>query len=47
MCFVPDGVAGEDAAFTVLASIGLQGIRLANPSYGETFIVIGLDLLDN
>ena len=42
---VPDGVASEDAAFTVLASIGLQGIRLANPSYGETFIVIGLGLI--
>ena len=42
---VPEGVSEEDAAFTVLASIGLQGIRLAKPSYGETFIVIGLGLI--
>ena len=42
---VPSNVSSEEASFTVLASIGLQGIRLANPSYGETFIVIGLGLI--
>ena len=31
--------------FTVLASIGLHGIRLANPTLGETFLVSGLGLI--
>lgn len=42
---IPDGVSDEGASFTVLASIGLQGIRLANPSLGETFLVSGLGLV--
>jgi threonine dehydrogenase-like Zn-dependent dehydrogenase/predicted dehydrogenase len=42
---IPDGVSFDDAAFTVLASIGLQGIRLAAPSLGETVCVIGLGLI--
>ena len=33
---VPDNVSDDAAAFTVLASIGLQGIRLAQPLLGET-----------
>ena len=39
---IPDTVTNEEASFTVLASIGLQGIRLANPTLGESFAVIGL-----
>ena len=42
---IPDGVSDESAAFTVLASIGLQGIRLAQPTLGETFVVSGLGLI--
>ena len=42
---VPETVDSEDAAFTVIASIGLQGIRLANPTLGETFAVTGLGLI--
>ena len=42
---IPSGVSDESAAFTVLASIGLQGIRLANPTLGETFVVSGLGLI--
>ncbi|MHB8865398.1 MAG: bi-domain-containing oxidoreductase [Pirellulaceae bacterium] len=42
---IPDGVADEHAAFTVLASIGLQGMRLAVPTLGETFVVYGLGLI--
>jgi len=42
---VPDGVSDDDAAFTVLSSIALQGIRLAQPTLGETFAVIGLGLI--
>lgn len=39
---VPDNVSDEAASFTVLAAIGLQGIRLVNPTLGETVVVIGL-----
>ena len=42
---VPDTVSDEEAAFTVIGSIGLQGIRLVNPQLGETVVVIGLGLI--
>lgn len=42
---VPEGVSDEQAAFTVLAAIGLQGIRLANPTLGECVVVTGLGLI--
>ncbi|RLS75285.1 MAG: dehydrogenase [Planctomycetota bacterium] len=42
---IPDGVTDEAAAFTVLGSIGLQGIRLAQPTLGEAFVVSGLGLI--
>ena len=42
---IPSTVSDETAAFTILASIGLQGIRLANPTIGETFVVSGLGLI--
>ena len=42
---VPDGVELEEASFTVLAAIALQGIRLANPTMGEKFVVLGLGLI--
>lgn len=42
---IPDNVTNEEAAFTVIGSIGLQGIRLANPTLGETVVVIGLGLI--
>ena len=31
--------------FTVIGSIGLQGIRLLNPTFGETIVVVGLGLI--
>jgi predicted dehydrogenase/threonine dehydrogenase-like Zn-dependent dehydrogenase len=42
---IPDNVSYEEAAFTVIGSIGLQGIRLINPTMGETVVVIGLGLI--
>ena len=42
---IPDNVSNEEAAFTVVASIGLQGIRLANPTMGECFVVTGVGLI--
>lgn len=40
-----DEVSDEAAAFTVLGAIGLQGIRLAEPTLGERFVVTGLGLI--
>lgn len=42
---VPDSVSDDDAAFTVVGSIGLQGIRLLNPTLNETVVVVGLGLI--
>ncbi|HBT85096.1 MAG TPA: dehydrogenase [Porphyromonadaceae bacterium] len=42
---IPVNVSDEEAAFTVVGSIGLQGIRLLNPTLGETVVVIGLGLI--
>ena len=42
---IPDEVDDESAAFTVLASIGLQGVRLLKPTIGETIVVFGLGLI--
>ena len=40
-----DNVSDEEASFTIVGSIGLQGIRLLNPSLNETVVVIGLGLI--
>jgi predicted dehydrogenase len=42
---IPDNVSDEAASFTVLAAIGLQGIRLAQPTLGECVVVTGLGLI--
>jgi predicted dehydrogenase/threonine dehydrogenase-like Zn-dependent dehydrogenase len=42
---IPVGVSDEAAAFTVIGAIGLQGIRLVNPTFGETVVVVGLGLI--
>ena len=42
---VPETVSDEDAAFTVISSIALQGIRLVDPAFGEQVVVIGLGLV--
>jgi len=42
---IPDSVSDEAATFTVIGSIGLQGIRLLKPQLGETIVVIGLGLI--
>ena len=42
---VPDTVSDEEAAFTVLGAIALQGIRLVQPTLGETVVVTGLGLV--
>lgn len=42
---IPDNVSYEEASFAVIGSIGLQGIRLVNPTLGETVVVVGLGLI--
>lgn len=42
---IPDNVSDESASFAVVASIGLQGIRLAQPTLGESFVVTGAGLI--
>jgi len=42
---IPQEVSDDEAAFTVIGSIGLQGIRLCNPTLGETIVVVGLGLI--
>lgn len=42
---IPAGVDYEDAAYTVAASIALQGLRLAEPTLGERVAVSGLGLV--
>ena len=42
---IPDGVSDDSAAFTVLGAIALQGLRLAQPTFGERFMVFGMGLL--
>jgi predicted dehydrogenase/threonine dehydrogenase-like Zn-dependent dehydrogenase len=45
VAIIPDGVDDETAAFTVLGSIAMQGVRLVNPTIGETVVVTGLGLI--
>lgn len=42
---IPDDVSDEAASFVIPASIGLQGLRLAEPTLGEAFVVTGVGLI--
>ena len=42
---VPENVSDNEAAFTVIGAVGLQGIRLVQPSLGEAVVVTGLGLV--
>lgn len=42
---IPDNVDDDDATFTVIGSIALQGIRNLSPQFGETIAVVGLGLI--
>jgi len=42
---IPDNVDDETAAFTVLAAIAMQGVRISNPTIGESVVVTGLGLI--
>ncbi|MDT5296287.1 MAG: hypothetical protein QOJ76_3167 [Acidobacteriota bacterium] len=42
---LPEGVDFESAAFSTVGAIALQGVRLAEPTLGESVVVIGLGLI--
>lgn len=42
---VPQGLGTEAASTVTLGAIALQGVRRAQPTLGETFVVIGLGIL--
>lgn len=42
---IPQDVDDETAAFTVIGAIALQGVRLVQPTLGETVVVTGLGLI--
>lgn len=42
---IPDGVTYQQAAFTTVGTIALQGVRRAEITLGETVVVVGLGLI--
>jgi predicted dehydrogenase/threonine dehydrogenase-like Zn-dependent dehydrogenase len=42
---IPDGMSFADASTVTLGAIALQGVRRANPTLGEAFVVIGLGII--
>jgi predicted dehydrogenase/threonine dehydrogenase-like Zn-dependent dehydrogenase len=42
---IPDTVPFEEACFTTLGAIAMQGLRQANVTFGESVVVIGLGLV--
>lgn len=42
---IPDNVSFEEASYTTVASIALQGVRLGKPELGSNVLVIGLGLI--
>ena len=42
---IPENVSFEQAAYTTIAAIAMQGIRLAKPELGELVVVSGLGLI--
>src|SRR6185295_10488899 len=46
LCVIlPANVTFEAGAFATVGAIALQGVRLAEPTLGESFVVIGLGLV--
>lgn len=45
MTVIPASVSFEDASTVTLGAIAMQGVRRAQPTLGETFVVIGLGVL--
>jgi len=42
---IPKGVSWEEASFTTLGAIALQGVRVADLEIGETVLILGLGII--
>jgi len=42
---IPENVTFEQAAFTTIGSIAIQGLRRANVTFGDTIVITGLGLI--
>jgi len=45
ICKIPDNVSFEEAAFTTIGAIAMQGVRRAQVQFGDMVVVFGLGLL--
>ena len=45
MCKNSDNITDDEATFTIIGSVALQGVRLVKPTLGETIVVTGLGLI--
>ncbi|MCK4733302.1 MAG: bi-domain-containing oxidoreductase [Methanophagales archaeon] len=45
VCKIPDNIDFDEAAFTTVGTIAMQGIRRAQVQFGDNVVVIGLGLL--
>jgi predicted dehydrogenase/threonine dehydrogenase-like Zn-dependent dehydrogenase len=45
VCKIPDNIDFDEAAFTTVGAIAMQGIRRAQVQFGDNVVVIGLGLL--
>lgn len=45
LCKMPDNVDFDEAAFTTIGAIAMQGVRRAKVQFGDNVVVIGLGLL--
>lgn len=42
---IPEGVSYEEAAFTTVGTVALQGVRITDPKLGEEIAVLGLGII--
>lgn len=42
---IPDSVTDDQAVFTVVGAVALQGMRLVAPTFGESVVVFGLGMI--
>jgi predicted dehydrogenase/threonine dehydrogenase-like Zn-dependent dehydrogenase len=42
---IPEGLPAEQAAFATIGAVALEGVRLSEPTLGESYVVTGLGLV--
>ena len=45
LSLIPEAVGFDQASTVAIGAIAMQGVRRAQPTLGETFVVIGLGIL--